>query len=315
MPGMSLVIGFGLPVSGAWATRENLVAFARRAEDLGYGSLWTYQRLLAPAETDWGPQYRSVLDPVVALSFAAAVTSRVRLGAAVVNAPFLPPAMLAKQFASLDVVSGGRLDAGLGLGWAPEEFAALGVPTERRGDRLEETVDCLRALWGPDPVSFDGTFVQVPPSRFDPKPVQQPHPPILLGATAEAGLRRAGRIADGWISSSRFDARELQGAVTTIREAAEAAGRDSAAFRFVVRGVVQVGADVRDADGARRPLTGPPDAVRADLAGLAEQGVTEVFIDLNFDPRVGSPDADVSAALALADEVLETFAPGDQSGT
>jgi|tagenome__1003787_1003787.scaffolds.fasta_scaffold20906236_2 probable F420-dependent oxidoreductase len=314
MRGMTFVLGFGLPVSGVWATPDNLVAFARRAEGLGYGSLWTYQRLLAPAETDWGPQYRSVLDPVVALSFAAGVTSRVRLGVAVVNAPFLPPAMLARQFASLDVVSRGRLDAGLGLGWAPEEFAALGVPMDRRGDRLEETVACLRALWGPDPVSFEGTFVNVPPARFDPKPVQSPLP-ILLGATAEAGLRRAGRIGDGWISSSRFDAREISTAVTTIRSAAESAGRDPGALRFVVRGVVQLGKDVRDDAGARRPLTGPADAVREDLAALQEQGVTEVFLDLNFDPRVGSPDADSSAALALADEVLESFAPGDQSGT
>ncbi len=312
---MSMVVGFGLPVSGVWATAENIVAFARRAEDLGYGSLWTYQRLLSPAETDWGPQYRSVLDPVVALSFAAAVTSRIRLGVAVVNAPFLPPAMLAKQFASLDVVSRGRLDAGLGLGWAPEEFAALAVPMERRGDRLEETVACLRALWAPDPVSFEGEFAHVPAARFDPKPLQQPGPPILVGATAAAGLRRAGRIADGWISSSRFDARELREAITTIRDAAESAGRDPSTLRYVVRGVVRLGEDVRDGAGERLPLTGPADAVRADLAGLAEHGVTEVFLDLNFDARVGSPDADSAAALALADEVIETFAPGDQSGT
>src|SRR3954453_5787567 len=310
MRGMTFVLGFGLPVSGVWATPDNLVAFARRAEGLGYGSLWTYQRLLAPAETDWGPQYRSVLDPVVALSFAAAVTQRVRLGVAVVNAPFLPPAMLARQFASLDVVSRGRLDAGLGLGWAPEEFAALGVPMERRGDRLEETVACLRALWGPDPVAFDGTFVRVPPSRFDPKPVQHPHPPILLGATAEAGLRRAGRIADGWISSSRFDLRDVATAVTTVREAAQEAGRDVERLRFVVRGWVQLGEDVRDADGGRRLLTGSADAVRDDIGQLRERGVTEVFLDLNFVARVGSPDADPAGALDHAHEVLETFAPG-----
>jgi probable F420-dependent oxidoreductase len=307
--GMSLVLGFGLPVSGAWAAPENIVAFARRAEDLGYGSLWTYQRLLAPGDSDWGFQYRSVLDPVVALAFAAAVTSRIRLGVAVVNAPFLPPAMLAKQFASLDVVSGGRLDAGLGLGWAPEEFAALGVPMEGRGDRLEEIVACLRALWGPDPVSFEGPHAHVPSARFQPKPVQPQGPPILLGATAEVALRRAGRIADGWISSSRFQLTELRSAVGTIREAAESAGRDPSALRFVVRGVVRLREDVRDPAGERRPLTGPADAVREDLAGLAEAGVTEVFLDLNFDARVGSPDADSAAALALADEVLETFAP------
>jgi alkanesulfonate monooxygenase SsuD/methylene tetrahydromethanopterin reductase-like flavin-dependent oxidoreductase (luciferase family) len=156
--------------------------------------------------------------------------------------------------------------------------------------------------------------VTVPPSRFDPKPVQSPLP-ILLGATAEAGLRRAGRIADGWISSSRFDARGLRTAVTTIRSEAESAGRDAAGLRFVVRGVVLLGQDVRTDDGARRPLTGPADAVREALAALREQGVTEVFLDLNFDPRVGSPDADSAGALALADEVLESFAPGDQAGT
>src|SRR4051794_25330893 len=98
-----LVLGFGLPVSGVWATPENVARFAVRAEELGYGSLWTYQRLLAPAETDWGPQYRSVLDPVVALAFAAAATRSARLGTAVVNAPFLPAAVLAPPLASPDL--------------------------------------------------------------------------------------------------------------------------------------------------------------------------------------------------------------------
>jgi probable F420-dependent oxidoreductase len=309
--GEPLVLGLGLPVSGAWATPENIDGVARRAEDLGYGSLWTYQRLLAPADTDWGPQYRSVLDPVVALAFAAAVTSRVRLGTAVVNAPFLPPAMLAKQLASLDVVARGRLDVGLGLGWAQPEFEAVGVSMEHRGARLEETIEILRALWGEDPVSFSGAFAHVPPSRFDPKPVQRPHPPVLIGGTAEPALRRAGRMADGWISSSRFDLRGIESAVRTITAAAVEAGRDIAAFRFVVRGVLRLGEEVRD-DGGRRPLTGAADAVRDDLGRLRELGVTEVFLDLNFVPRVGSPDADPAGALDHAHEVLETFAPEDR---
>src|SRR3954470_12990591 len=169
-----LVMGFGLPVSGAWATPENVERIAVRAEEAGYGSLWTYQRLLAPAETDWGPQYRSVLDPVVAPAFAAAVTAEVRLGTAVINAPFVPPALLARQLASLDVLSQGRLDVGLGLGWAPEEFAALGVPFDRRAARLEDAVGVLTSLWGDDPVEFHGEFTDVPPSRFLPKPVQRP---------------------------------------------------------------------------------------------------------------------------------------------
>jgi probable F420-dependent oxidoreductase len=303
------VLGFGLPVSGVWATPENVQRLASRAEELGYGSLWTYQRLLAPAETDWGPQYRSVLDPVVALAFAAAGTGSARLGTAVVNAPFLPAATLARQLVSLDVLSGGRLDVGLGLGWAREEFAALGVPFDRRGARLEDTVGALRALWGDDPVEFHGEFTDVPPSRFLPKPVQRPAPPILLGATADAALRRAGRIGDGWISSSRFDLHEVERAVTTVRAAASDAGRDVDALRFVIRGVVRLGEEVRDENGERHALTGPADAIREDLGRLRERGATEVFLDLNFVPRVGSPDADPANALDHAHEVLETFAP------
>jgi probable F420-dependent oxidoreductase len=246
-----LRLGFGLPVSGSWATPGNVAAVARRAEELGYGSLWTFQRVVVPVDDDYGPQYRSVLDPVVALGFAAAVTSDVRLGTAVVNAPFLPPAILAKQLASVDVLSRGRVDVGLGLGWAPHEFEAIGAPYERRGARLTDYVACLRALWADDPVSFSGDFFRVPPARMLPKPVQRPAPPILLGGTADPALRRAGRIADGWISGSRQDLRAVTGAIATIRGAAEAAGRDPAALRIVVRGVLQLGDDVRSDDGQR----------------------------------------------------------------
>src|SRR3954469_11600262 len=105
-----LLLGFGLPVSGAWATPENVERIAVRAEELGYGSLWTYQRLLAPAEADWGPQYRCVLDPGGRVAFAAAAPDSARLGTAVINAPFVPPALLARQLASLDLLSAGRLD-------------------------------------------------------------------------------------------------------------------------------------------------------------------------------------------------------------
>src|SRR3712207_901604 len=122
-------LGFGLPVSGAWATPANVTRIATRAEQLGYASLWTFQRLLVPVGAQGraaAPVYRSVLDPVVALGFAAAVTSRIRLGVAVWNLPFAAPVVTAKQLATLDVLSGGRLDAGFGSGWSPEEFTAAG---------------------------------------------------------------------------------------------------------------------------------------------------------------------------------------------
>jgi probable F420-dependent oxidoreductase len=296
-------IGFALPVSGAWATPANVLEVARSAERLGYASLWTFSRLLVPTTVSLPPVYTSVLDPVVPLAMAAAVTERVRLGTAIVNMPFQPPAVLAKQVTSLDLLSGGRVDLGLGLGWVPEEFEAAGVPFERRGARAEEYLACLRALWGPDPVEFDGEFYKVPPSSVLPKPVQSPHPPLLLGGGAPKALARIGRLADGWISASRFDPARLSQYVGPVRRAAEDAGRDPDRLRFVCRGVV------RDTERSG-PLTGSLDQVRADLPGLAEQGITEVFVDLNFDPTVGNPGVDAGRAMGRAREVLEALAPG-----
>ena len=295
-------IGFALPVSGSWATPRNVVEIAKRADELGYSTLWTFQRLLYPSGTGLSSVYASVLDPVTVLGFAAAVTERIRLGTAIVNLPFQPPVLLAKQLATLDVLSEGRLDAGLGLGWAPEEFTAAGAPYERRGARAVEYLACLRALWGPDPVSFDGDFYQVPPSTVLPKPIQQPHPPLLLGGAAPAALARIGRIADGWISSSRADLTTLSTPVAQIKEAAVAAGRDPESLRFVVRGVLPD----TERDG---PLTGTLDEVRADLDVIAAQGITETFLELNFDPEIGNPDADPAASMRRAHEVLEALAP------
>jgi len=303
-----LRLGFGLPVSGSWAQPVNLVRIARRAEELGYSSLWTFQRLLHPADGDWGPMYRSVLDPIVTLAHVAAVTERVRLGVAVLNAPFYSPILLAKQLATLDVLSGGRLDAGLGLGWAEEEFTAVGVDPARRGARTEEFVACLKAIWTEQVVSFDGEFYRMPPVRVDPKPVQQPHPPLLLGGGAERALRRVGRIADGWISASRHDLRTVGADLEVMRGAARDAGRDPDRLRFVVRGVLSLTEQPAGAD--RRPLHGDAGQIRADFDRLAEAGITELFLDLNFDPAVGSPDADPEASMRRAEHLLETFAPG-----
>ena len=301
------LLGFGLPVSGSWATRESMAHVALRAEELGYASLWTFQRLLHPAEGEWGPQYHSVHDPIVTLAHVAALTRTVRLGTAIVNAPFLAPIVLAKQLTSLDVVSGGRLDAGLGLGWAAEEFAAAGVPYPRRGDRMEEYLRVLLAIWTEQVVTFQGDFYTVPPSRVRPRPVQRPHPPILLGGFAEPALRRAGRLAAGWISGSRQDLDRIGASIGTVRQAAREAGRDPDGLRFVVRGLVRLTDGPAGPD--RPPLHGSAGQIRGDLAALAERGATEVFVDLNFDPQVGSTDADPAASLRYADAVLEALAP------
>ncbi|WP_182905551.1 TIGR03619 family F420-dependent LLM class oxidoreductase [Microbispora sp. H13382] len=298
-------IGFSVPVSGSWATPENMKRIARRADELGYHGVWAFQRLLYPVGNPMGPVYRSVHDPVVALAYVAAVTERVRLGVAVLNLPFVSPVLMAKQLASLQEVSGGRLDVGLGLGWLPEEFAASGVPMERRGRRAEEYVGLLRRLWTEDVVEHKGEFYEVPPSHQAPRPATPPS--VMLGGTARVALERAGRIADGWISSSRADLGTIDQQIAIVKEAARQAGRDPDALRFVVRGVTRVRA--RD----EGPLTGSYDKIRRDVEDLAAKGVTEVFHDLNFDPEIGNPEADPRDSMRRAEEALEALGPVSKS--
>jgi probable F420-dependent oxidoreductase len=301
-------IGFGAPVAGAWASPENLGRFAETAEELGYDSLWTFQRLLVGQDQKLDPVYQSVLDPLLALAYAAARTSRIRLSVAVVNLPFISPTYLAKQAATLDVLSGGRLELGLGLGWSPDEFAATGATTERRGKRAREYIAVLRTLWNDEVSSFDGEFYTVPPAHMDPRPVQPGGPPVLLGGTAPVALKRAGRLAAGWISSSGADLARIGDSVALVRGAAEEAGRHPGEVRIVTRGVVRVQPDGLPEAGRRR-LSGSYEQIRADTAWLGEQGVTEVFYDLNWDPLIGSPDADPTAAAERAEEIMRALAP------
>ena len=302
-------IGFGAPVAGAWATPFSLASFADRAEEAGYATLWTFQRLLVPAGSGMDPVYLSVLDPMVALGYAAAVTSRIRLGVAVVNLPFVSPAYLAKQATTVDVLSGGRLDLGLGIGWMPEEFTITGASTARRGARTEEFLAVLRTLWDDGVSSFDGEFYTIPAGRQDPRPVQRPGPPVLLGGMSRAAMERAGRLADGWITSSRADLSAIGEAVAVIRGAASAAGRDPEAVRIVCRGVVVAGTEAKGPDGGRRLLSGSYAQIREDTAWLGSQGVTEVFYDLNWDPQVGSPSVSPESAAERAGEILRELAP------
>jgi len=144
-----LLIGIGVPVSGSWATPANQLRVVRRAEELGYHSAWTFQRLLVPewpGERAGQEVYRSVHDAIVPLAFVAGHTTRIRLGLSVLNIPFFSPALMAKQLATLDAVCGGRLDVGLGIGWMREEYAAVGAPYRERGRRAEEFLAALRAL-------------------------------------------------------------------------------------------------------------------------------------------------------------------------
>ena len=171
-----------------------------------------------------------------------------------------------------------------------------------------------------DPVEFTGEFYSVPRSHVGPPPVQRPHPPVLLGGAAAPALRRAGRLAQGWICSSRQDLTSLAASIEAVRDGAREAGRDPEAVQIVVRGVVDLVDDDPVPSGKplervavqrrrrRRPLEGTREQVLDDLAALRAQGVTEVFFDLNLSPRVNAPDVDLGAALEYAERVLDAFA-------
>lgn len=299
-----MLISCGLPVSGAWASPMNVAGFAMRAEELGYHGLWAFQRLMVGASQQLDPAYHSVLDPLLALTYASARTTRVRLGVAVLNLPYVSPGYLAKQASTLDVLSNGRFDLGLGTGWSDVEFTLTGSDPRPRGARTEEYVAALRTLFDDELASYQGKIYVVPPGRMEPKPVQPAGPPILLGGSADVALRRAGRLAAGWISRSRATFDEVARGVQTVRRAAEEAGRDPDRMRIIARGTVRAG--LRDDS---LPLSGTFDQIRAGAERYAQAGVTELFYDLNWDPAVGSPSADPRAAAERADEILVALAP------
>src|SRR6516164_8848525 len=201
-------LGFALPNIGPVATAEAVSKVAQRAEALGFDSLGTVERLLYPVEpqtpypvTPDGslPEpYKHVLDPLEALTFAAARTKRIALGTSVLDIPYYNPVMLARRLTTLDFLSKGRLRVGLGLGWNKDEVDAVAADFKQRGAMADEFLEVLKAIWTTNPVSFQGKFYQVPESYINPKPVQKPHPPIYMGAFVPRALARLAKHADGW---------------------------------------------------------------------------------------------------------------------
>ena len=301
-------LGFSLPMAGSWATPQNQILVAQRAEALDYHSLWVFQRMLYPIKLQndypplpgqpWPKSFERVMDPLVSLAFVAAVTSRIRLGTSVLIVPYYTPVMLAKQLATLDIVSGGRLDVGLGLGWSKDEFDAVGVPHEGRGKRADEFLRCLKAIWTEDPVEFKGEFYSVPRARVEPRPVQRPHPPITIGGYGPTVIRRA--VTYDGFNGGNVPLGQVAPLVKEIKAAAEAAGRDPATLQIVSRGSFQLHATPKGPD--RRPLWGSLAEIRQDVERYAEAGLTELFLEANFDPR--------GVTLEGALEVLEALAPG-----
>ena len=270
---------------GAGADRAVIDAVASAADSCGFATLWAGEHVVmvdrsasrypysddgviaVPAQADW-------LDPMIALSFAAGASSRIGVATGVLLLPEHNPVVVAKQAASLDRLSGGRLTLGVGVGWSREEFAALGVPFEHRAARTAEYVAAMRTLWRDDVASFDGKFVGFDAIRVNPRPVRDRRIPVVLGGNSDASLERVAAFGDGWYGFN-LPTRTVAGRVAALAEQCTRRGRS-----------------LRELSVAVALADGSPD-VLPELAGL---GVTEFVV-------VATPPAEPAAATAWVQDL------------
>lgn len=240
----------GLFALNQHAGADALARLAPLAEQLGYDSLWMGEHVVVPdprrPPSPMEPD-EPIHDPLVALAFAAARTTSIRLATGIVILPQRNPVVLAKQLASLDSISGGRLIAGLGVGYLEPEMTAVGVPMERRGARADEYLAAMRALWEEERPSFEGEFVSFAGINAHPRPAQTPLPVVIGGHTA-AAHRRAARSGQGWYGFM-LDLERTAQQVAGLRRALSRVGRDPAELELTVSPSVRVDAEAREAFG------------------------------------------------------------------
>ena len=301
-------IGMSLPQLGPQASAENLIAVARRAEELGYDSLWVLERLLwplnpqepYPASPDGRlpATYQNVFDPIETLSFVAAHTSTIELGTGVLVLGYHTPIQLARRLATLDVLSKGRALVGVGVGWSRDEFEAAGTPFARRGARADEFLEAMIALWTKDPVAFDGEFYHIPESLVGPKPVQKPHPPIYVAGFGQYTFDRAVKYGQGWNPSGMPTFEWLESMIKQFHETAARAGREP--LEVVLRAFTMV---FDQSTSQRQLMMGTLDEIKEDIGRLREMGVTHL---IHSPPAIGfTPSTTVDDGLALMEKLIE----------
>jgi probable F420-dependent oxidoreductase len=263
-----------------------IIEFARTAEDLGYNHILAFDHVLGAApRPGWRGPYsaeHAFHEPLVLFAYLAAVTRRIELTTGIIILPQRQTALVAKQAAALDVISGGRLRLGVGLGWNDVEYEALGMNFRTRGRRVEEQIAVMRSLWTQQVVTFEGRWHRITQAGINPLPVQRPIP-LWMGGHAEPAIRRAARLADGWMAGGTLRTPYAQGAppnletyqaiVTKLHESLRKAGRDPARFGIEGRIHFKDGADVwRPAHDAWQAMGGTHLSVNTMGAGLATPG-------------------------------------------
>jgi probable F420-dependent oxidoreductase len=299
-------IGVQLPQLGAQVDRATLRAFVQEAEASGFDSFWVQDHFLWPYRPQSGyagrpgapiPQeYRSVLAPLELLAFTAALSERGKIGTSILVTAYHVPARLAQQLSTLDMLSGGRVICGLGLGWSKDEYDQFGTPFAERGRRMTDFIRALRACWAPNPVEYHGRFFDVPPADISPKPLQRdesgrPAIPIVLGQSSPAGLRRVAELADGWNPAGR-SAEAVAAELSELQRLA--AGRDGRLTSYLR--VFIIPAERSATEVQTRPFgpiawRGPAAALRERVAEAAAAGIDHLIVDTSFSGEIDEPAA------------------------
>jgi len=287
--------GVALPHFSRLASREAVVTLAREAESLGYDSIWTTDHVLMAA--DQPDPYGTILEAVVTLSYVAAVTERVRLGTSVIVLPQREPVLVAKQAATLDILSNGRLILGVGAGWNEREFGFLGANFHDRGRRFDEYIQAMRTLWSePDP-QFAGKSVRFADVSFQPRTVQPGGPPIWLGGGSRAALRRAATLCDGWHATGAT-VEEFASGMQTIRElAGERKVVGSVRLRTAVGRTLPEQRNARG--GVQARLSGSREEVVEGIQAYARAGASELLLYFGADDL----DTNLADMRLFADQV------------
>ena len=290
--------GMLLPHLGDSVTRDNVIYIAKEAEKEGLDSVWVLERLLWPLKpqspyvaTPDGTlpvEYQNVLDPLETLTYLAGITDKISLGTCIIDMLFHNPVVLARRFATLDILSHGRAIAGLGIGWSKDEYEVSGVPYKHRGERANEFLQVLKRIWTDEVVEFKGQFYSIPSSKIGPKPVQKPHPPILLGGFSPNTLLRIVNYADGWLPVAGFGPLEqLEQSINGLREGARKANKDPSKIRIFVMtypNLLDSSSPAPSSEQQRSPMTGTTDQIGTDIDKIKSMGVEHIIFGYVFSP-------------------------------
>lgn len=294
-------VGLVLPQAGQQATRENVIQMAKNAESEGFDSLWVFERLLWPINpqtpyvgTPDGSlpiEYQIMLDPLETLTYVAANTNKIALGTSVMDMLFHNPVILARRFATLDVLSEGRSIAGFGIGWSKDEYQASNIPFQNRGKRADEFIQVLKRIWTDDVVEFKGKYYNIPASKIGPKPIQKPHPPVYLGGFSPNTFSRIVNYdTNGWLAVVGGPLEYLDNTIKTIKDIANKANKDPNKFKVILLAHLNVALDSKGQsttttnEDQRFPFTGTIDQIGNDIKRIKQMDIDHIIFGYVFVP-------------------------------